>query len=227
MTTLLGCAKQDTLKDLWRAVEWKLYAGSRGAIQKSECPDWQTLVDTGFARDGITVIHLARLNLGGQTFLFERDWLDLHPMMIAALIVQAYFLRVLDLRGRSQEARDRQRRLVCKLDSGGMCLDLLAAAFNKGKHWASKMRKRLSDAGWCSYKRRFSWATELEECVARLIGESDRYIKVGKAQRYLKEHTSSCVILKGVEFKSLFTPFWKRVPNTLENYAIAKGRECA
>jgi hypothetical protein len=103
-----------------------------------------------------------------------------------------------------------------------MCNELLGAAFNRTKTWASKMRRRLEKAGFCAYERRFSWATNEEAQVARLIGYGDRYIEVKKAGKYLKEHVSACTLVTGLEFRSPYRG--KLGKSGLEAYAMRKGR---
>lgn len=219
---LKNCARGGSIKQLFKAIEWKFYAGSRGAISKDECPDWAMLVLYGFAREGNTHIHLNNLDLGGHVVLFEEGWLKHDPMMIAAWIIQAYFLRMAYLDGRGKAGRKAHLRLVSKLDCGGMCVELLAAAFCKTKSWASKMRRKLEKAGFCTYKRRFTWASSKEAQAARLAGEGDRYIEVGKIGKYLKEHVSECTMLAGLDFRAPYRG--KLGKSSLEAYAMKKGR---
>lgn len=221
--TLRNCAKAGTLKVLWLAVDTKMKAGGQGAIAKADCKDWNKLVHHGFARNGDTHIHLNRLDLGDTVFLFEEYWLKVDPKMIAAWIIQAFFLRIIQIGGRfSGKSRLKHLRLVSNLDCGGMCNELLGAAFNRTKSWASKMRKRLVEAALCAYNRRFTWASNAEAAIADLIGEGHRYIEVEKAGKFLLEHVSECLILGGgVEFRS---PWSGKPKSGLEVYATKKGR---
>ena len=225
---LKNCARHGSLNQLWKAVEWKMYAGSRGAISKDECPDWAMLVEYGFAREGKTHIHLETFNLGGNTFLFRAGYLDQNPVVVAAWIITSFFLNIAKIGGRTIEARKRHLRLVSNLDCGGMCNDLLAAAFNRSKSWASKMRRKLELAGLCTYKRRFTMASKEEGDVAKLIGEGDRYIPTGaKCGKYLKERVSQCTTILEPEFKSPWIARFEPDGNDLATYLKRKGRVCA
>jgi len=225
---LKNCAKAGTVKQLFKAVKWKLYAGSRGAISKDECPDWAMLVLYGFAREGKTHIHLETLDLGGDTFLFKAEYLNQNPVVIAAWIITAFFLNIAKIGGRTIESRKAHLRLVSNLDCGGMCNDLLAAAFNRTKSWASKMRRQLEQAGLCTYKRRLTVVSKEEGDIANLIGEGDRYIRTGaKCGKYLRERVSECITISEPEFKSPWMPRFKPDGNDLESYLKRKGRVCA
>ena len=222
--TVKNCAKQNTLKILFKAIKWKIIASKagRGSISQEECPDWKVLVEYGFARDGKANIHLNSLNIEGIAVRFDEAMLADDPKMVVANIIQTFFLRPLGLGGRTKATRMRHRRLVSNPDSGGMCLEYLAAAFNRTISWASKMRKRLVKAGYCIYDRRFSWASKIEGDLAKIIGLGDRYIDVKKAQKYLKERVSLCTQLMPVEFKIPYKG--KFAKNDLETYAARKGR---
>lgn len=186
-------ASSGTLKVLWEWLNIKA-KGCNGSVKKSETKHWKKMVSSGLAREGKTHIHLLpnRIFITGETVSIQGWMLAEKPSDVVYLILQAWFLRASTLKGKRKAQIIRNIRLVSNENHGGVCLEKMASFFGKTKQWASQMRRRMTDKGWCNYKRRFTKVGEDELYFANVDGDPGRY-----ARHYglpVKELVSACTI---------------------------------
>jgi hypothetical protein len=199
---LVSHAKNGSLEALWAFFKAKADY-PRGYAPKKEIKKFKAIVASGLAREGKTHIHFVKnSSFKGKLLVTIEHWmLNERPQDIAFMLLQSYFLRTQSLKGRRKHEIIRNIRMVCKDDSGGVCLDIMAGYFGKTKQWASWMRKRLEKRGWCSYTRRHKQVSKEEVAVAKEIGLGGLYsFRHGFR---VKEITSSC--------NQAYLPVFKRV----------------
>lgn len=176
---MVKAAREGTVKQLMMLLRLKRDNPGKAALPKKDVPKWRALVKAGYAREGKTHIHLSALTGRGLTVKIESEWLDLDPLTVAFMVLQAYLIRCVSLTGRTRQARRRNLRLVGNENSGGVCLDMMAGMFGKTRQWASWMRRRIEKAGFAVYSRRWVACSESEAYICKQVGQAGRVSRGG------------------------------------------------
>lgn len=179
LSQLVKAARENKVRQLMMLIRLKMEHPGKAALRKADVPKWKQIVKAGYSREGRTHVHLASFNKRGLTVRIKKEWLDQDPLTVAFMVLQAYKLRCVSLTGRTRQARKRNLRLVVNENSGGVCLDMMAAMFGRTRQWASWMRRRIEKAGWAMYSRRWVACSESEAYICKQVGQAGRVSRSG------------------------------------------------